>query len=740
MMTGLLKRKIPVAAHIRMPREFNRRNDMRKTVRSALCMFLLIIIFPFFLAAQGKSLSAANRKTAVRFLKLAEEYLTEKDWGRAHSQARMGIAYDDTVADLWYIEAAAESGLGKPRAEVLPLVTKALTEGQWVDYNRDGARILYSDLLCDTGGYAKAVDVIDAPPFIYSADAEYIRIKAYYRMNTPESVSKARNEVNGARKIYPDDTRFPRLFFRYEYAKKKDDVSSDVQSVADSFISRMPDYNSPDAELEIYAALFATGSKRVRMLQAFSAHNNEHPLYAGAALAAGLMTQQQALDYFFKFADKTISLSMLTSFVPLITEDAVKNSLIAHLNAYDGVLTVDTDGDLEPNLTVQYKRGRPQSLVWDKDNDGVHEWTAQCDFGTPVSVNLEAGKIVLYYGTYPAVVKAVFSENTGKFSNASFTLVDETFYWSPFEMKTLAQFKNDPGCDFFVPVVDLKITQPDADALHRASSGYEIPSQERGGSTIVFTMLDGQPQTADYYTGGISAQSADRKMYAHEVFKNGCPAMRSVDNDDDGIFETTETFGYDPSGEMQGTAPDNLQPDGNFSAKAGFYIKMIQIDEDGDTVPDFTEEYLPAGGKIASWDTDADGNWNVRYERYPQKDSKNILIEDASFYVPPENNLVTVTSVNGEPVKVSSGNFSYTVTKGVEDGLYWIGKEGTHEDEKDALAVLNRSSSQGMSVLVQTAKKRILAVRVENKSYLEILPEHDAIPESDTDKSNGPNN
>lgn len=727
----MLKRKIPVVHDIQMPLIFNRRNDMRKTVLTALCMFLLIIISPLSLAAQG--LSAANRKTAVRFLKLAEEYLTEKDWERAYSQAHMGIAYDDTVSDLWYIEAAAESGLGKPRAEVLPLVTKALSEGQWVDYNRDGARILYSDLLCDTGGYEKAVDVIDEPPFIYSADAEYIRIKAYYRMNTPESVSKARNEVNGARKIYPDDTRFPRLFFRYEYAARKEKVDAGVQTIADSFITRMSQYDNPDAELEIYAALFAAGSKRGRMLQAFSAHNNEHPLYAGAALEAGLMTQMQALEYFFKFADKTVSLSMLTSFVPLITEDAAKNSLIAHLNAYDGVLTVDTDGDLEPNLTVQYKRGRPQTLVWDKNNDGVNEWTAQCDFGTPVSVNLGDGKIELYYGTYPAVVKAVFPEGAGKFHDALFTLVDETFNWSPFEMKTLAQFKNSPGYDFFVPVVDLNIAQPDINALLKASSGYEIPSQERGGSTIVFKMLDGLPQTADYYTGGISTPSADRKMYAHEVFKNGYPAIRSVDNDGDGIFETTETFGYDPTGEMHDEEQDTVLSGGDISVKAGVYIKMIQIDEDGDTVPDFTEEYLPDGGKIASWDTDADGNWNVRYERYPQKNEKNILIEDASFYVPPEKNLVTVTSVNGEPVKVSSGNFSYTVAKGVEDGLFWIGTEGTHEDEKNAVAALNRSSSQGVSVLVKSGKKRILAVRVENKSYLEILPEYDGIPESDTD-------
>ena len=141
---------------------------------------LLFANFSASLFAQNASLAAANRKTAVRFLKLAEDYLTQRIWSSALAQAQMGLAYDDTVADLWYIQAASLINLGKGRAEVLSLVTKALTEGEWVDYNRDGARILYADLLCDTGRYEQALGVLDASPFIYSADAEYIRIKSYY--------------------------------------------------------------------------------------------------------------------------------------------------------------------------------------------------------------------------------------------------------------------------------------------------------------------------------------------------------------------------------------------------------------------------------------------------------------------------------------------------------------------------------------------------------------------------------
>ena len=177
---------------------------------------MLLICFPLAVVA-ASSAGAANRKTAVRCLKLAENYLSSRDFENAMVQAELGLSYDDTVSDLWYIKAAAKSGLGAPRAEVLPLAVKALTEGEWVDYNRDGARILYADLLCDTGEGAQAVAVLDANPFIYSSDAEFIRTKAYYRMLTPESIEKARGKVNAARKIYPADMRFPRLFFTYEY-------------------------------------------------------------------------------------------------------------------------------------------------------------------------------------------------------------------------------------------------------------------------------------------------------------------------------------------------------------------------------------------------------------------------------------------------------------------------------------------------------------------------------------------
>ena len=265
--------------------------NKKKFIFSCFVFFIVINTLSF----SEDFLVSANRKTAIRCLKLAENFLSSNSWGNALSQADLGLAYDSSISDLLYIKAVAKLGLEEPRAEVISLVMKALTEGEWVDYNRDSARILYADLLCDSGNFDQALNIINAKPFIYSSDAEYIRIKSYYRMGTEESIKKAREKINSARKIYSADTRFPKLFFKYEfYSALKNNVdinnlcenqNSLVKIISDSFVAKIPEYDNPDAELEMFAILFAKGEQKRRLLQAFTAHGMEHPLYAGAALS-----------------------------------------------------------------------------------------------------------------------------------------------------------------------------------------------------------------------------------------------------------------------------------------------------------------------------------------------------------------------------------------------------------------------------------------------------------------------
>ena len=83
-----------------------------------------------------KSLGAANRNTAVRCLKLAENCLMGNDNNGALRQAELGLSYDDSISDLIYIKAAALSRKGELKANVITVIKEAFDKDNWVGYNK----------------------------------------------------------------------------------------------------------------------------------------------------------------------------------------------------------------------------------------------------------------------------------------------------------------------------------------------------------------------------------------------------------------------------------------------------------------------------------------------------------------------------------------------------------------------------------------------------------------------------
>ncbi len=724
---------------------------MKKNLIFVFAVFALSLCS--FSAFSASSVQRANRRTAVRCLSLAKSYLSSGDFENALSQVELGLSYDENVSDLWYIKAAAMSQKGEARAFLIPLVQRAVTEGEWVDYNRDSARILYADLLCDTGEYIQALAVLDTNPRIFSSDAEFIRAKSYYRIGTEDSVSKAREKINTARKIYGNDMRFPELFFRHEYSimknmekmenaeKESGDGTGDgfsenpssalVRKIADSFIAKMPEYENPDDELEIYAAIFASGERQKRLLEAFSAHGLRHPLYAGIALENGLLTEGEAWDYFSSFADGKISLSLLEDFLPHITDKDTAESVREYLNAYSGTLTLDTNGDLEENLTVVYSRGRPESFFWDSANDGIIEWNVKCDFGVPETIDLTDGNIRLSYGTYPGIVEALYKSARYENGAAVFRIHDGEMSWSPFDIKTSALVKGLFDFDFYIPFPEENSSHLNAGLFLSSCYSYEVPTEERENSFIRFSVLDGQIQGSEYIQDG--------RLYASGAFVDSLPETRSVDNDGDGVFETTEFFGFDPENEYETSLADQEQLMTNLfglpASGSGLFVRMIQIDRNQDTVPDFTEEYLPLGGKITRWDNDYDGNWEISYKKYPQEKGSP-LVEESEFLSFFEKESVKITSIDGVPSGVSVGGTERKVTKGSYDGFYWIGEQGGAEDEYSLLKDFDFSAPQGTSMLLENGSERMIAVKIGGNIYGTLLPSYEAdFSETDTTES-----
>lgn len=673
------------------------------------------------------SADKANRRTALRCLNNATNYFADKNWEAVVSQVSLGIAYDDSISDLWYILAAADMALGNTRQQLTPMLEKSLNLNNWVNYNRDNARLMYADILSDTGNLSQALEILDSKPMLYSSDAEYIRIKVYYRMGDSVSVSKARNKIDGARKIYSSDTRFPLIFFKHE---SPDSMDPDVKRLSSYFISRISQYAEAapdkDAELEIYAASFAQGETKTHLLKSFSARGLSHPLYAREALAAGILGEQDSFEYIEKFADNEIDYDILVSFMGMLNDRDVLSYAREYFTAFGGTILRDTDGDGILNLRAKFMRGRCSQVFYDKNQDGQDEWVVKCDFGNPVSGNLSARNMDFTWSSFPYLGSVAFNmDNTQAIAKETFAIVGESLKWTPLQMGKENFISRKLEMEFFFPEVSAASSDLTNNMLLDCASDFEIESNRGNGGRIHFVLLNGNVQTSLYY-------DAQNRMYAQAQFENNLPVLRVVDADSDGLFETTEFYAVDEKGDMEvhslsdeRTVMKNLY--GVPSNASEFYLKMIQIDSNADSVPDFTEEYLPHGGRITSWDVDGSGNWNVRHVIYPKSQNGSVK-EESMFYSPVKNQLVSVVCVNGVPQSVKNGDSLLNVIKCRDYDFYWICSDKTGVDH-DKLAdfskkirnFINHSVTQGVSTIVDDDTYRALFVRVGNVNYAMLI-------------------
>lgn len=685
---------------------------LKKSLAAAVFSFLFFEGSGGF--CQNLSSKEANRKTAVRYLKVCEQHAAGKDWTGVDSAAELGLAFDESVSDLWYMRAVAKSAMNFPEYQVLPLVEKSLLCDQWVDYNRDTARVLYADLLCTTRNFEQALEILDGEGFLYSADAEFIRSKVYYGLGTDESVEKARNKIDSARRIYPEDLRFAELFFSHEYALGGRNEKN--SRLADSFIKIISKNSSISPELEIYSAVFSSGEEKFRRLRAFEAKNLHSPLFLLAAMdgsgAEGelpLLTDVQALDYFYSFADEKLDYDFLKKFAGGLKEPEVLREFGEYLNQYSGVIFRDTDGDLIFNMEIDYSRGRPQKIIYDENQDKMAEWIADCDFGVPLALSLPGMSIELEYGTWPSVSRAVYRfDGEGEFS---FFLVPDLLFWSPFSISADEEILEFAGAEFFVPSVLKNAENISARTLLLSSSSCSIPSDERKNARVVYSLLDGKPQFARFYEG--------EKMYAQLLFKDGVPESRTVDMDGDGFFELTETYGVLPSEEK--TAAENLSQPSEIAFPSLPVVK-IQVDLNGDTIADYTEEYTGGDGKVCLWDLEGDGKWDIRYEKCPA-DSDGSLVEKSTFFKPLSNVSVTVVLKDGNPVSVLEGEKNLKITEEPLTGIYWLEEAGSSEDSEKILKTFNQNGSETVYIIVENEQKRMFAVKNGRHVFAQILPD-----------------
>ncbi len=665
--------------------------------------------------------SASNTRIAERYLNSAEKYLFAENWNSAFSQAELGLHYDNTISDLYYIKALAMTKKGEKRADVYAVIKQAIEKDKWTNYNRNGARILYGDILSDLGLYDESLAVLDQKPFIYSADAEFIRIKNYYRMGTADSISQARAKLNSVRKVYPADTRFPKLFFIFEMlfmnraemdSTSNYEIPEIVKSISTDYINRIPDYDNNDIDTEVMALLFADGQQQTRLLKAVGEKNSNSPLYAYAGLKTGILSEEKAYNLFFESSADNYNLDLLKAFAALIQNEGLQANLHDRLNSFTGTLFVDEELDLRIELTIQYERGRPVKVSYDADNDDVLDLQAECDFGVPVRLEFHNADMTLEYNSYPAVKQIEMNEQ-----KMLFNFLDNDFSYEPFDMtaeKLFTQF----NVNFFIPYINREVTVPEEYMLAKKASSVVVKTNERRNSEVRYSVYDGMPVYAAFYEAS--------KRYAYASMEAGYPFVRYVDTDGDDYFETIESYDFSFSkkfiSDESKQLVNNVFGDNVFSAD--MFLLSVEIDRNGNTINEFKEEYTAYNGKKTFWDNDDDGHWDCAYIRHSDESNSGILREEAIFYDKKGNEIVSLVSENGTPSLISYMGNQYPVITGEKKSLYWLEQKGDSECEE----IIEKDNWKGylngaVKLIEYKDNVRLFVIRIDSSVYCRLVPE-----------------
>ena len=695
---------------------------------------VIFSVFLFSLSAQN-SYQVANKNTAVRCLKLAENCLMSRDWNNALKQAELGLSYDDSISDLIYVKAAALMNMNSKKADVLSQINKAFELDNWVNNKKNGARILYADLLSDTGKYEDSMNLLDSQPFIFSADAEFIRIKNMYRMGTSQSIENARLKLNSAIRIYPSDSRFANLFFMFEMALLQNyailginyEIPDIVKTVANYYISKLPDYDGKNLELELLASFFASSDMQNRLVRAIdSKEQTVHPLLAVAGLQVGLYSEKRAVELFFETVENTFCLSDLEFLTLHLRDSEVSDFLMEKLLNYDGFVYVDCDFDLQNEVVIEYKTGRPLNINCDFDNDGNQDFYAKCDFGSPEIVQLQGENISVYYQEYPFVSKIILHDNskTDEVQQNKQTVLNyfgKEFSFAPVELK-----ENDVfgmlGLDFYVPVfTNTQFSLPDFDSLYKNAISVEYPVKERENAKVVYTVFQGELISAVFLQ--------NEKNYAFCNFSN-IPFGRAVDFDDDGVYETLEQYDlilenpdasslYEPEFLTSIFGESFLYQMINENKK--IYLQKISIDRNSNHFYEYAEEYLSDNGKISFWDNNDDGIIDSKHTRFPQKNGES-LQEESVFYDKDGKMIVSIIFVDKTPIKMFESNAEVLINAGENKNFYWIEDVQPLQVENQILDSF-KNMKQGAVEIFESEGARFSIIKVEEDYFCKLLPE-----------------
>ena len=676
-----------------------------------LCIAASLCTFAAFAFSQTP---APYTETAVRCIDIAKNLLANEEYEASYSRAALGLTYDNTVADLYYIQALGMSQRGLPPYKIEPLLKSAL-QNKWYAYNKDAARLLLASLYTKTARAAEALSLLNERPLLSGKDALYIRANALYLLG---NIGDARKTVRQGALQFPEDPRFALLFFEREREPSRENGGNGAQTageIADAtdsaqsagsadnaetsggntaldgddesdktftelsslFVSRAYDLQDADPDVLLKASLFAPSEEdRRRLLKAWNAYGKTDPRYAVYALKAGLMSEEKAFDYVEPFLSGTSDYALVKSFVSLVSGEKTKERVRKLYAAFAGTLRFDTNGDGISDMTVNYRSGRPSFIEYDANRDGIIDWTVDCDYGVPVKVNLVREDAVLWYGTWPSLSRVIWSGGT-------YTLNEDRLFASPVNMIKEPVMEDRASFSFYFPVLRDDVRSVlNADELFALSHTVERKSAEGENTRVRFSLFDGKAQNAVYTDNGTP--------YAYAFFENGALRFRNVDRDKNGTYELTEIYAYAGENALLYRSAEearelSLRLFGVDNAAKGLYLQKVVSDADANGIIEFSEEYRPNGKTTAQWNDNETGSMIIRY-------AKNGDSEETEYVHPVSGRHVRLIIQKGIPVSADG----IPVERDAAAPFFWIGGSPGGNYAQKVIKELNQKGSSGV--------------------------------------------
>ncbi|MGP1455732.1 MAG: hypothetical protein ACTTJ7_08270 [Treponema sp.] len=575
-------------------------NDASKSLRVWLWLGCFFVCMPLMYAQHSKS-QAVNTRFALEYLQKAVRFYDSAAYPDALACIEAGKSYDQAFADFFYVEALCLMELHHTRAVSVHAAEQAVLHGyRWQFFNEEDAYTLLGRLYVETGRFQEALQLLE--PLVYpSADNDLYMATALYGLGRGE---KAQAIIDGALDRWSFDVRFPKLFFLQERKRQK---TAGSKKLAQAIIKRLYTWLDKDPSLAVYACPYDSNPREntrrlkvyrnmhaARIIEDKVVQSDIYTQLAAilAELRFGVIDEQTAVQEFFAvkahgyepflqgkgaapvfFAEHILELSSL------VGSAAARQHIAEQLNAFDGIVFDDDNGDTLINTAVLYDQGRPVSAFFDPNQDGVADYEVECSFGTPVSITSRKNGFTFLYDTYPAVREVVQQHERKRY-----TLIPLALHWEPIELYDLMlrlKTSADDAQSFFTLRLKPKFPLRNEHDVALAALYAEMPDPFDNENMQRIHFDKGMVLSVETYKG--------KTLMASTRYKNGIMRQKRRDSDGDGFFELLEEY----------------------SAKG--VLEKISIDVNKNNVFEYYELYQPDQTVVKTWDENEDGIPDIQY-------------------------------------------------------------------------------------------------------------------------------